>query len=317
MFSNKFRILPAFLAVSLFAGFACESNDDDEAVKNTVAPVSVNGFTSPGLSLAGTVVGDQRFSTLKTALEKAELVEVLEKGEFTVFAPSNEAFAKMPAETLNALLSDKAALTRALLYHVVPGILKAQQVLAYTTLTSANELTLKVSADQDGAFINTSKIMSTDILANNGVIHVIDIVLLPAATDKTLVDIMLADERLSTLKAAVALAGLVETLQGGEFTLFAPSNEAFAELGEAKLNAVLADKALLTSILLYHVVPGTVKAKDVLAAEQLKTVNEGLLRPEMSDDDAYINVAKILQSDVEAKNGVIHVIDKVLLPPAR
>lgn len=316
MFSHKIRILPAILAVSLFAGFACES-DDDEDVKNTVAPASDNSPVSPGLSLAGTVVADQRFSTLKTALEKADLVDVLEKGEFTVFAPSNEAFAKIPAETLNALLNDKAALTRVLLYHVVPGILKAEQVLASTTLTSANELSLKVSANQDGAFINASKIISTDILANNGVIHVIDTVLLPAATDKTLVDIVLADERLSTLKAAVVLAGLVETLQGGEFTVFAPSNEAFAELGEATLNAVLADKALLTSILLYHVVPGTVKAQDVLAATQLKTVNEGLLRPEVIDGNAYISGAKILQTDVEASNGVIHVIDKVLLPPAQ
>jgi len=302
MFSRKIRILPAILAVSLFAGFACESDDDDD--KNTPAPMGSDSQMSPGLSLAGTVVADQRFSTLKTALEKADLVNVLDQGEFTVFAPTNDAFAKIPAETLNALLNDKAALTRVLLYHVVPGTLKAEKVLASTTLATANDLSLKVSANQDGAFINASKIISTDILANNGVIHAIDTVLLPPANDKTLVDIVVA-------------AGLVETLQGGEFTVFAPTNEAFAELGEATLNAVLADKALLTSILLYHVVPGTVKAQDVLAATQLKTANDGLLSPEVINGEAYISGAKILQTDVAAKNGVIHVINKVLLPPAQ
>ena len=169
MFSRKIRILPALLAVSLFAGYACEKDDDDDDA--TPIAMGSDAQMKPGLSLAGTVVADQRFSTLKVALEKAELVSVLDKGEFTVFAPTNEAFAKIPAETLNALLNDKPALTRVLLYHVIPGTLKADKVLASKDLKTANELNLKVSANQDGAFINSSKIIGTDILASNGVSH--------------------------------------------------------------------------------------------------------------------------------------------------
>jgi transforming growth factor-beta-induced protein len=315
MISRKIRILPALLAVSLFAGYACENDDDDDDA--TPVAMGSDAQMKPGLSLAGTVVADQRFSTLKAALEKADLVSVLDKGEFTVFAPTNDAFAKIPAETLNALLNDKPALTRVLLYHVIPGTLKAENVLASKDLKTANELNLKVSANQDGAFINSSKIIGTDILASNGVIHAIDTVLLPPATDKSLVDIVVEDARFSTLKTAVVTAGLVDTLQQGEFTVFAPTNEAFAELGQATLNAVLADKATLTSILLYHVVPGSVKAADVLASKELKTAMEGLLTPELRDGSAYINNAQILQTDIEAKNGVIHVINKVLLPPAQ
>jgi transforming growth factor-beta-induced protein len=317
MFSRKFRFLPALLAASLFAGFACESDDDDDKDSTPPAAMGSDAQMKPGLSLAGTVVADERFSTLKAALEKAELVSVLEQGEFTVFAPTNEAFAKIPAATLDALLQDKAALTRVLLYHVVPGSVKAEKVLASKDLQTANELNLKVSANQDGAFINSSKIIQTDVLASNGVIHVIDSVLLPPATDKTLVDIVVEDARFTTLKTAVVTAGLVDTLQQGEFTVFAPTNEAFAELGEATLNAVLADKATLSSILLYHVVPGAVKAQDVLASQELKTAMEGLLTPELRNGEAYINNARILQTDIEAKNGVIHVINKVLLPPAQ
>ncbi|MDQ3233935.1 MAG: fasciclin domain-containing protein, partial [Pseudobdellovibrionaceae bacterium] len=299
---------------SLLVGYACDSDDDDD--ESTPAPVGQSQMT-PGLSLAGTVVADPRFSTLKAALEKADLVSVLEKGEYTVFAPTNEAFAKIPAEALNALLNDKAALTRVLLYHVVPGTLKADKVLASKDLLTANEFGLKVAANKDGAFINSSRIINTDIVANNGVIHAIDTVLLPPATDKSLVDIVVEDARFSTLKTAVVTAGLVDTLKKGPYTIFAPTNEAFAELGQATLTAVLADKAKLTSILLYHVVPGAVPAEDVLASASLTTASANLLlASELKSGEAYINNAKILQTDIQAKNGVIHVINKVLLPPA-
>ena len=177
MFISKARLFPALLALSLLGGFACTNDDDDDKP----APAADASPFTPGLSIAGTVVKDQRFSTLKVALEKAELVDVLEKGEYTVFAPTNEAFAKIPAADLNALLADKEALTKVLLYHVVAGTLKAETVLGKSTLTSANNLELKVSANAQGAFINSSKIIATDILAKNGVIHAIDTVLLPSA----------------------------------------------------------------------------------------------------------------------------------------
>lgn len=180
MFSRKIIILPALLAFSLVAGYGCEQDDDDNS-GSTPVPMGSDSQMTPGLSLAGTVVADQRFSTLKTALEKADLVSVLEQGEYTIFAPTNDAFAEIPNEALNALLNDKPALTRVLLYHVVPGRLKAEKVLATSELKTANDGFLKPAVKDGEGYINNAKILQTDLEAKNGVIHVINKVLLPPA----------------------------------------------------------------------------------------------------------------------------------------
>lgn len=180
MFSRKIRILPALLAGSLFAGYACDSDsDDDDDDESTPITMGSDAQMKPGLSLAGTVVADERFSTLKVALEKAELVTVLDQGEFTVFAPTNEAFAELGEATLNAVLADKATLTSILLYHVVPGTLKASDVLASKELKTAMDGLLTPELRDGVAYINNAQILQTDIEAKNGVIHVINKVLLP------------------------------------------------------------------------------------------------------------------------------------------
>lgn len=166
----------AFLAVSMAT--ACSKDDDDQAE----APAALTPTPAPGVrfDLTETVSNDSRFSTLKAALVAAGLDTVLKQGEYTVLAPTNEAFAKIPKEQLNALLADKAALTNVLLYHVVAGKFLAVDVLKNTELTTANKLKLKVSTDAAGAYINSSKITATDIVTSNGIIHAIDTVLLPS-----------------------------------------------------------------------------------------------------------------------------------------
>ena len=168
----------AFLAVSMTT--ACSKDDDDKGE----APVALTPTPTPApgvrFDLTETVSNDSRFSTLKAALVAAGLDTVLKQGEYTILAPTNEAFAKIPKEQLDALLADKAALTNVLLYHVVAGKFLAADVLKNTELTTASQLKLKVSTDAAGAYINSSKITATDIVTSNGIIHAIDTVLLPS-----------------------------------------------------------------------------------------------------------------------------------------
>jgi transforming growth factor-beta-induced protein len=253
------------------------------------------------------------FTTLLAAIQAAGLEETLMgEGPFTVFAPSDEAFAKLPAGTVEALLNDPEQLKNILLYHVTPGKLMASDVIASDYLTMANSESAKIKTDMGKAYIDTAEIIKTDVEAGNGVIHVIDSVILPG---KTVVDMLVNDGRFTTLVAAVEAAGLVETLQSeGPFTVFAPTDEAFAKLPAGTVEALLQDIPTLTSILLYHVVPGDLLAADVVAADYLTTAQGESVRIKVEDDKAYINEAQITSTDIQASNGVIHVIDTVIQP---
>ena len=130
--------------------------------------------------IVDTAVSAGQFNTLVTALKKAGLVETLRgPGPFTVFAPTDEAFSKIPSDKLQALLNDKEALTRVLLYHVVPGRYMASDVAAMETSPTAEGGSLSLRAADDGVMVNEAKVVAADINASNGVIHVIDTVLLP------------------------------------------------------------------------------------------------------------------------------------------
>ncbi len=138
-----------------------------------------------------------------------------------------------------------------------------------------------------------------------------------STSDQTVVQIAAANPDFSTLVSAVQAAGLAETLSGkGPFTVFAPTNEAFAKIPQAKLQSILADKALLTDILTYHVVPGAVKAKDLKKSQKVATVEGSKVVIKKSKKGATIDGAKIVKTDIVGSNGVIHVIDTVILPPS-
>ena len=135
----------------------------------------------------------------------------------------------------------------------------------------------------------------------------------PAAT---IVDIAVGDGRFETLVAALQAADLVETLQGdGPFTVFAPTDDAFAKLPEGTVAALLEDIPALTDILLYHVVAGTVMAADVVKLDAATTVQGGAVTITVDGDTVRVNDAQVVITDIQASNGVIHVIDTVLLPP--
>ena len=220
-------------------------------------------------NLVATAQAAGSFTTLLKAAEAAGLVDVLSgDGPFTVFAPSDEAFAKVPAEALQGLLADKAALTEVLTYHVVPGRVLAADAVKLDWAPTVSGSALRVEAKADGVFVDDARVVSTDILASNGVIHVIDRVVMPR---KDLVATAVGAGAFNTLVTSVKAADLVETLaEGGPFTVFAPADAAFAKVPEATLKGLLADKAALSKVLTYHVVPGRVLAKAIAESASMK-----------------------------------------------
>lgn len=257
------------------------------------------------------------FKTLAAALEAAGLAEtVATGGPFTVFAPTDDAFAKLPEGTVEGLLADKEALKNVLLYHVVDGKVSAKDVVTLTSAKTLQGEKVKVSVG-DTVTINNAKVIKTDIKASNGIIHVIDTVLIPPpAPTQSIVETAVAAGQFNTLAAALTAAGLVETLDKGEgpFTVFAPTDEAFAKLPAGTVEGLLADTEALKAVLLYHVVDGKVMAEDVVKLNAAKTLQGGDVTVSTAGGGVSINNAKVVAADVKAKNGVIHVIDTVLIP---
>ena len=137
----------------------------------------------------------------------------------------------------------------------------------------------------------------------------------PVTNDEDIVAVAQAAGSFGTLIAAVEAADLVEVLQGeGPFTVFAPTDEAFAKIPEADLNALLADKEALKAVLLYHVVPGSVKAADVVGLTSAETASGQSVSIEVNDGSVKVGGANVVATDIEASNGIIHVIDSVILP---
>jgi len=295
----------------------------------TPTPVPPTPTPAPTPDIVDTAVAAGTFKTLAQALEAAGLVETLKgEGPFTVFAPTDEAFAKLDKALLDDLLKpeNKDTLVAILTYHVVAGKVTAADVvkLNKAKTVQGEEITIKV--DGNMVMVNDAKVTQTDIMAKNGVIHVIDTVILPpsvaeklAGPTKDIVETAVAAGTFKTLAQALEAAGLVETLKGeGPFTVFAPTDEAFAKLDKALLDDLLKpeNKDTLVAILTYHVVAGKVTAADVVKLNKAKTVQGEEITIKVDGNMVMVNDAKVTQTDIMAKNGVIHVIDTVILPPS-
>ena len=266
--------------------------------------------------IVDTAVGAGSFNTLVAAVKAAGLVDTLKgKGPFTVFAPTDEAFAKLPAGTVESLLKpeNKAKLTQILTYHVVPGRVMAADVVKLDSAKTVAGPAITVAAKQNAVMVDAARVVKTDIGCSNGVIHVIDQVIMP----RDIVDIAVSAGAFKTLVAAVQAAGLVETLKGdGPFTVFAPTDEAFAKLPAGTVESLLKpeNKEKLQAILTYHVVPGKVMAADVVKVKSAKTVNGQSLTVKTDGGSVMVDAAKVIKTDIVGSNGVIHVIDSVVLP---
>lgn len=330
----------------------------------------------PGRAIAQTMsdktiveiaVGNDDFSTLVAAVKAGGLVETLSgDGPFTVFAPTNDAFAALPEGLVAELVKpeNKATLQKILTYHVVAGQLKAGDVVAgiksnngqlKATTVAGSDFT--VMADMGKVKIKDGKggiatVTATDIVGSNGVIHVIDKVILPADVDPaallkgmvmetkqmntnravnvgpSIAEIASGNDNFKTLTAALGAVNLVETFaEAGEYTVFAPTDAAFGKLPEGTVNTlVTTGKETLKGILAYHVVPAVLDAATLTKAIQdnnnyylLQTLGGQTIVATIKDGSVQLidgngNRSTIVMTDVEASNGVIHAIDTVVMP---
>lgn len=267
------------------------------------------------------------YSLLVEAVQAAGLVGTLKgSGPFTVFAPNNTAFANLLSElsiTKDALFANKPLLTAVLTYHVLPARVSAADIPFGRAIATVETGILKIDNAADGPVITdernrTANIKVTNLYARNGVIHGIDKVILPG--DKDIVATAQSISDFSILVEAVIAANLVSTLQGpGPFTVFAPTNAAFAaalsELDVSKED-LFANTTLLTQILTYHVVPARVLKAEVPLNTDITTV-EGTsfqVNNSLRIVDVANRLPNIVTTDVLTTNGVIHVIDRVILP---
>lgn len=274
------------------------------------------------------VVADNNFSLLEAAVKHADLVTTLSgAGPFTVFAPTNEAFTAAGLDTeakINAL--PKETLRNILLYHVAGSSIAALGIptASNTAIKSAANIDLYVTKNNNGVFINGATVTQADVMATNGIIHVINKVLMPPSGN--IVEVAQGNPNFSFLVAAVLRASQGQTnvanvLSGdGPFTVFAPTNQAFMDAGFANVAAIqAADPATLTSILTYHVIAGRIFSTDLVDNSTPPTVNGANVTITLNGG-AKVKGAKntsasnISPADLVTTNGVIHVIDQVLLP---
>jgi len=292
--------------------------------------------TQPALKSIAAIADEAGvFTTLLAALTEAELAATFaddDAGPFTVFAPTDTAFANLlsdlglTAEELLALDN----LTEILQLHVIAGTVSSTDAISAVSARSLGSELLYFIVDGDDLFIDgVAQVTDADIQASNGVIHVIDAVLLPKGTiaDAVVAAAAAAEPQFTTLldavlEAAEAVLATLSDVDAGPFTVFAPTDVAFAALPDGALDALLADEAALTDVLLYHVTDaGALLASQVVALVSGGPVDVTMLNGDdvsvsLDGGDVLVNDATVIVTNVLTANGVIHVIDAVLLPPS-
>jgi len=273
-------------------------------------------------------------STLVKALAAGDLVATLEgKGPFTVFAPTNEAFAKIPQDKLTQLLGNKKLLVQLLEYHVLIGkfsILELLHTKRVSTLEKGEVVVREGALDKNFITVNNAYVQCNlntaptcpGVDTTNGAVHLVSRVLVPpnfplALYPEDIVEVAESQPDLSTLVQALVAGKLTSTLSGkfsGPFTVFAPTNEAFAKLPAKDLKKLLANPKELDSILEYHALAGKFSIADLKSAHSAKTL-EGNTVHVTGSQTVKVNAATVLKADVGASNGVVHIINAVLMPP--
>lgn len=270
-------------------------------------------------TITGAVVATAGFQRLEEEVVDAMLAATLadEMATYTVFAPNNDAFAKLG----DGIVGNSDVL----LYHVLGA--EVDSLAAFNSngqsVGTVGGDTVDVNIVNGDLYVNASKVIGTDILLTNGIVHTIDTVLLPPVAD-TVADVVINNDNFSTLETLLGSAGLVTALQAesANFTVFAPTDAAFTALQDGAPDtfaAVQNSNELLTSVLQYHVfAQKRIFSPEAIAASggSLEMLNEESVNVQLRDDGLYINDSKVETTDILTKNGVIHVIDAVLIPPS-
>ena len=279
------------------------------------------------MSIVDVAVANGSFTTLVAALEATGLDVTLSDmdSSFTVFAPTDDAFALLGDETIAALLDDTDTLTDILTYHVIGAEIDSSAAIssAGSTVEMVNGDSTGLSLDGDNLLVNTVTVTTVDVEADNGVIHVIDAVLIPPADKGTptmnIVDTAVSAGDFGTLVTALQAAGLDATLadETQSFTVFAPTDAAFAMIDPDTLDLLLADTEALSDVLLQHVVSGEVSSVTAYTLNGLSaTTASGAEIPVAINselDTLTFGGATVTTTDIYTTNGVIHVIDMVVV----
>ena len=299
---------------------ACDDDDDKktEVVEIVVAPTTI----------VDAAIANGSFTTLVAALQATGLDATLADtaSDFTVFAPTDDAFALLGQETIDALLADTETLSDILTYHVISGEVNASTAigLAGTKVDMVNGDSLALSLDGSNLLVNTATVIMTDIQTDNGIIHVIDAVLLPPADmgmpTSSIVETAIANGNFTTLVSALQATSLDTVLadESATFTVFAPTDAAFALIGEETINTLLANPDVLSNILLQHVIVDS--AVDSVTAFSLNgasvetaAMTSIALQINATTDLLMFGGANIVMKDIYTTNGIIHVIDAVIV----
>ena len=311
----------AFLFAAVLALQGCGSGTENHKPAPTPEP------EPEPMSIVDVAVSNGSFTTLVAALEATGLDVTLSDmdSSFTVFAPTDDAFALLGDDTIAALLEDTETLSDILTYHVIDSEIDSSAAIssAGSTVEMVNGDSIGLSLDGDNLLVNTVTVTAVDVEADNGVIHVIDAVLIPPAEKGTptmnIVDTAVAAGDFGTLVAALQAAGLDATLadETQTYTVFAPTDAAFAMIDPDTLDLLLADTDVLSSVLLQHVVSGEVSSVTAYTLNGLSaTTASGADIPVAINselDTLTFGGATVTNTDIYTTNGVIHVIDMVVV----
>lgn len=309
------RICPTFTAVACLAitGAAVAIALQPESMKPMQPATS-----SAKWNIVDTANAAGNFKTLTAALQAAGWAEQLKgPGPFTVFAPTDEAFAKLPPGTVESWLKpeNKDKLAAVLTYHVVKGSVMADKVMGMSSAPTVNGQRARVTVKGNTVWIDKATVTRADIACTNGVIHVIDTVLMPESRD--IIELASSAGSYNTLIAALKAAGWDEALKGkGPFTVFAPTDEAFAKLPPGTVESWLKpeNKDKLVAVLKYHVVQGRIYSDSAVSTGMAKTLEGHSVTIKSDMGRVWIDKAGVVTPDMDAANGVIHSIDTVLMP---
>ena len=311
-FSNPTGVTAGWSYVHVFTTPGIYNYQCDPHLPGMVGSITVNPQSN---TIYDIVSNSPDHSTLKVAIDACSLDGVLSStGSLTLFAPTDAAFNLLPAGTVAALLNDIPQLTDILKHHLVADSVMSGMLSNNLTVTTLLGTDITVTINANGVFIDNAQVILADLVADNGVVHVIDAVLLPPAQSVTIYDVVSNSSIHTTLKTAINACSLDGTLSGpGPFTLFAPTDAAFDLLPAGTVAALLNDIPQLTDILLHHVVADSVMSGMLSNGQIVNTLN-GNVTVSTTMGTVYIDNAMVTVADIVAENGVVHVIDAVLLP---
>lgn len=305
-YSSRFTLFVASLFVLSMTFMACGDDNDGGGLG-----------PAPEANIVEVAAENGNFDILVQALQDAGLAETLEQEGpiFTVFAPTDEAFEALPEGTLENLTPEQLA--EILQFHVINGEIESGDLAASQDVETLLGEEILVEAD-GGVLVNGySNVVTADVEAANGIIHAVDAVLLPQGyRDANVIDQAVELGNFTTLASAIEQVGLTSTLKyKGDFTVFAPTDDAFAALPEGLLGSL--SDAQLTEILTYHVLSGEVFAGDLSAEQAAASLEGGEIFITSDGTNVTVNgAASVVAADVDVSNGVIHAIDQVILPDA-